>query len=535
MTLEDVVSELLALKVQVLQNKNHMHEEIASALNRSHELLHRNGHGRTRTSRRQLRLVMTHLQTLSSDIRQLHYQTVYMRKGFELALNDTRADLGGRFEGVLGSMSNMSGALEAMTSRVGALEFGMQKAGIDLPTTEPVVSMRAVRPVVTSVRGRTTVLGCIWSVSGIDQTNISLSWSKVGGVLSPGYVEERGSLTIYDVDYSDGGIYKCRHDKQGDDVTSATVELVVKVPSLTMKTKRDDIIVYRGSKAVLECVITGDVIVAAPIYWTRSNGVLPVQSSNRDGRLIIDDVVLKDAGTYVCDVNITEVVVNPGVITLQVKKEPMVRVRLVGGLEPYEGRVEVLYRNRWGTVCDDGWDNADASVVCRMAGFTLGGVAKTKAFYGTGSGTIWLDDVNCTGTEDTLEDCVSNPWGDHSCYHQEDAGVQCIVDLPFFQGLRLSGGRLPGEGRVEISRFGVWGSLCDEGWDDRDATVVCRMMGFNFGGYRNRPGLYGITDTPAWMTNIRCHGDEPDIFHCGHRGWGPHVCPNDNHATVTCA
>lgn len=47
------------------------------------------------------------------------------------------------------------------------------------------------------------------------------------------------------------------------------------------------------------------------------------------------------------------------------------------------------------------------------------------ATFGEGSGRIWLDNVQCNGTEERLEWCDSLCWGQNTCTHSEDVGVKC--------------------------------------------------------------------------------------------------------------
>ena len=52
-------------------------------------------------------------------------------------------------------------------------------------------------------------------------------------------------------------------------------------------------------------------------------------------------------------------------------------------------------------------------------------VALGRAYFGSGSGAIYLDSVVCNGSEGTLLQCTASPIGVHNCDHSEDAGVRC--------------------------------------------------------------------------------------------------------------
>ena len=123
---------------------------------------------------------------------------------------------------------------------------------------------------------------------------------------------------------------------------------------------------------------------------------------------------------------------------------PPGKLRLVGGSGPREGRVEMCYRGQWGTICDNGWDNIDAQVVCRQIGvgansrffflimngqgildITTDAVAFQGAFFGPGIGEIILKGIDCSGDEERLLDCPTSDHESLNCTHARDAAVAC--------------------------------------------------------------------------------------------------------------
>lgn len=101
--------------------------------------------------------------------------------------------------------------------------------------------------------------------------------------------------------------------------------------------------------------------------------------------------------------------------------------------------------------------------------------------------------------------------------------------------LRLTDGKDGSfEGRVEVYRVGSWGTICDDRWDNDDAHVVCRQLGYAGVETVHQKSYFGEGRGPIWLDNLACNGSETSLGQCSHNGWGSHDCTHAQDAGVVC-
>jgi len=249
------------------------------------------------------------------------------------------------------------------------------------------------------------------------------------------------------------------------------------------------------------------------------------------GQIWLDEVQCKGTETSIADCQHRGWGVHDCDHTEDVSVSCFNEVRLVGD-SGSRGRLEVYHNGTWGTVCDNGFTDTEAEVVCYMLGYGRAGKFIGNTFGG-GSGQIWLDNVRCNGYALYLTDCQHSDWGRHNCSHSNDVSISCIANST--EAVALVGGGSPRVGRLEVFYANQWGTVCDDGFTDAAARVVCYSLGFGYVGWKVDNNQYSVGDGLIWLNNINCTGTEQYIGECSHGDWRVHSCKHQQDVAVSCS
>uniref|UniRef100_A0A8C0HAD1 SRCR domain-containing protein n=1 Tax=Chelonoidis abingdonii TaxID=106734 RepID=A0A8C0HAD1_CHEAB len=211
------------------------------------------------------------------------------------------------------------------------------------------------------------------------------------------------------------------------------------------------------------------------------------------------------------------------------------KLQVVGGEDRCSGRVEVWYRDSWGTICDDSWDMADAKVVCKQLGCGSAVPVPGEAAFGEGTGPIWVETLNCRGTESSLWDCPAKPWDESNCDHKEDVGVNCSGEEKAMNPKCLVGGDTACSGRVEVRRGNTWETVCDSHLDFKAATVICSELGCGQVVAMLGAADFGEGHDLIWKEKFQCVGNEPLLTTCTRMSHPSNTCSHADDVGVLCS
>ncbi|VDI75574.1 deleted in malignant brain tumors 1 protein, partial [Mytilus galloprovincialis] len=190
------------------------------------------------------------------------------------------------------------------------------------------------------------------------------------------------------------------------------------------------------------------------------------------------------------------------------------RLRFITGSVENIGRLEINYKGEWGTICHIGFDHIDAAVACRQLGYCSGQMISSGS-VDDGNGTIWLDDINCSGSEHKLINCTYSIDTSH-CFHRYDVGLHCYLSCPAEEDegrLRFITGSVENIGRLEINYRGEWGTICSTRFGHIDAAVACRQLGY-CSGQMVSSGSVDDGNGTIWLDDINCSGSEHKLINC---------------------
>jgi deleted-in-malignant-brain-tumors protein 1 len=206
------------------------------------------------------------------------------------------------------------------------------------------------------------------------------------------------------------------------------------------------------------------------------------------------------------------------------------------GSSTTDGLLQYCYKGQWSYFCSI--DAATANVACKQMGFNLYSWASliTNGQFGSGMGYTLFDSLTCSGSESTLKSCNIVDPGQCLTKCSVSMAIRCYQPGVCNEGdVRLADGAIPQRGRVEICKNGVWGTICDQGWDNSDAFSLCKGLGYYGKTSQAYSGsAFGAGYGPAIYSNLQCGGWENSTDACAKDTYPTISCSSDQTAGALC-
>ncbi|XP_077568332.1 scavenger receptor cysteine-rich type 1 protein M130-like isoform X2 [Stigmatopora nigra] len=198
-------------------------------------------------------------------------------------------------------------------------------------------------------------------------------------------------------------------------------------------------------------------------------------------------------------------------------------LRLSNQSTPCSGLLEIFHHGQWGKVCDHDWGAKEAQLACQA--LNCGNPSKSPRHFGQSQLKGYAG--ACPGDAASFSQCAirDNP---APC---RGVSLSC-TGTP---DLRLVNGTDRCSGRVEVYHDGIWGTVCDDLWDIRDAQVVCRALDCGTAVTAKSGAHFGPGRGVIWLDDVGCLGNETSLLQCPLSSFGDTNCNHGEDAAVVCS
>ncbi|XP_071959550.1 scavenger receptor cysteine-rich type 1 protein M130-like [Antedon mediterranea] len=226
-------------------------------------------------------------------------------------------------------------------------------------------------------------------------------------------------------------------------------------------------------------------------------------------------------------------------VSLECSAESSYSIRLVDGIYPNVGRIEVFQNEEWSRICNGYWSRQSAEVACRQLGYHGSDELAFSNEISNGYYSYKFK-FECKGYERHLKDCT--PTKQYYYYCDKPVKLQCTDEED--QSYDHGDARLVGqyddntnEGIVEVFLYGLWGKMCATNWGEPETETLCEQLGYQGGGEMIEAYNYNtfvVDDRPVHSVAFDCNQDYDHHLLSDCQSEPAYYCSHSSDVAVKC-